>query len=534
MINTHFIDPSEISKLSARDVAYIKHPELFDTFISHRPGLHVFRNLIAAGRKPGVDRSALTSVIREQINGYEISLQEKVNPLIDALESEQTFTVITAHQPVLFSGPMYVFFKAVSAIVLARQIEADNPGCRIIPVFVLGAEDHDFDEINHLNLLGQRIPWEHPSPGGPVGLMTTEGIEAVIENIRGKVAHTPHGEKLIAAMETAFETTTSYGDMSQQFLQQLLADLGVLVVQMSHPVWKKAFVQEMTDDFFDNVSSTLVSETIGQLEEKLGFSAQAMPREINLFYIEPGKRLRIEENKGTYYTVDGDLSWNESALKNAIKNNPESFSPNVILRPLYQEKIFPNLAYVGGGGEIAYWLERKKQFDHYGIPFPVLVRRDSAFFLDKPLLRRVEKLNLRMSDLWKDKDQLIRERIMKQSDQEISTESERKLIEQAFETIRERAIKIDPTLERSTIAEMTKAINSIEIMEKKMVRAEKKNQELFVQQVEYIFERLFPNNSIQERQESFISFYAMYGNEILENLCDLFNPLDGKVKVIEL
>src|SRR6185436_12759892 len=120
-----------------------------------------------------------------------------------------------------------------------------------------------------------------------------------------------------------------------------------------------------------------------------GFKAQAYCRPINLFYMEEGVRERIEPlGDGGYIRVDSKISYTQEEIIAELHSHPERFSPNVILRPLYQEFILPNLAYIGGGGELAYWLERKTQFEHFGVPFPMLVRRNSVLWLDRDANKR--------------------------------------------------------------------------------------------------------------------------------------------------
>ncbi len=534
MINIHFAQPDETGKLAQRDVAYMLNPQQFIPYITALPTIE---NIAGQALFTGISQEHRTWLKEElllQTNGYPDALLQTIQPVMESIEHPNTYTVITAHQPVLFSGPMYVFFKALSAIAVARKAEAAMADCRVIPVLVLGQEDHDFEEVNHLHLWGQRITWEHANPSGPAGMLSLDGIERVISEIRDVVGHTPHGPALTALMEEACSATTDYGSMIRYFLQKLFAETGLLVVHLSPAAMKQRFVDIMMDDILLGTSLNKVTSTIEGIKAGLGFEAQAPPRRVNLFYAEPGMRLRIDYHQGKYIAGDGRFSWSREELANEIKESPEKFSPNVILRPLYQEMLFPNLAYVGGGGEIAYWLERKAQFDHYGVPFPVLVRRDSAFMLDKPVLRRIEKLKLSIADLWKDKHQLIREHLESASEHELALTEARKSIAGVFEQIRNRAVDIDPTLERPVLAEMTRTLNSIENLEKKMVRSEKKNQELLVQQIEYFHDRLFPANSIQERHESFLSFYSMYGPGILETLAGLFDPMDSRIKIIEL
>lgn len=235
---------------------------------------------------------------------------------------------------------------------------------------------------------------------------------------------------------------------------------------------------------------------------------------------------------GQYKVLNTDLSFSAAEMETEIEQHPEYFSPNVIMRPIYQELILPNLAYVGGGGEIAYWLERKSQFAHFKLNFPMLVRRDSALWIDGTTYKKMNKADLCIEDLWQDTDQLIRAYIEKNGTIEISLEKERETLQALFEGLAGKAKATDPNLQKFVLAEHAKSRKSIDQIETRLLRAEKQVHENAISQIRSVKEKLFPNNGLQERYDNFLPFYLRYGNTFFQTLKDNFDPLEKKFWVI--
>ncbi|MEM9991340.1 MAG: bacillithiol biosynthesis cysteine-adding enzyme BshC, partial [Bacteroidota bacterium] len=363
----------DVPQFSERDKAYTTSSEMLRPFYAHEVHLEAFQEVIARKQKAKVNRPLLVEVLQAQYETFTDAKQVRAN--INALSDEQTFTVITAHQPSLFTGPLYFIYKIFSVINLAEGLRKKYPEQQFVPVFVLGSEDHDFEEINHLHLFGKRLEWQSEEQGA-TGTMKTDTLEAVLQELQGILGESEHARSVYATIQKAFTKYSTYAKAMQCLIHELLGQYGLVVCNMNDKRLKTLFVPHIQKEIFEQPSESLVLETQAKLEE-VGFSAQAMPRPINFFYLRDQIRERIVQDGRNFKVLNTEVVFSPEQMQAEIANYPERFSPNVVMRPIYQEVIFPNLAYVGGGGELAYWLERKSQFAHFGVPFPMLIRRNS-------------------------------------------------------------------------------------------------------------------------------------------------------------
>jgi bacillithiol biosynthesis cysteine-adding enzyme BshC len=265
----------------------------------------------------------------------------------------------------------------------------------------------------------------------------------------------------------------------------------------------------------------------------LGYKTQATPREINLFYLQPGQRERIVLENGAYHVLNTELTFTREAILEEIDNHPERFSPNVVLRPLYQEMVLPNLAYVGGGGELAYWLERKSLFEHFETPFPILIRRHSVMWVDRDSVKKKVKFNLDAADLFRDTDTLIREYISANAEAEVSLAAEMEEIERMFEKLATKAAIIDPTLEKAVLADAVKYRSGLEQWQSRLMHAEKQKHEVALQQIRNLIDKFCPGGGLQERYDNFIPYLLKYGDNFVETLVQQLDSFDNGFVVLE-
>lgn len=516
-----------IPLFSSRDKAYIEETLALQPFYKYPVTLESFADVLADKKKEKIDRETLVEVLRRQHNG--LNAPVVVNDNIDKLLNENTFTIVTAHQPSLFTGPLYYIFKIISAINLTQKLAATYPAYEFVPIFISSGEDHDFEEVNHLHLFNKTLTWESGETG-PVGHMKTESLRPVLEELKSILGESDWASKIYQVIENTHSGKENYARAAFELAHELFKSDGLVVLNTNDAALKKLFTPIIKEEIFEQVSQPLVEATFEELG-KAGFPSQATPREINFFYLQKNIRERIVLENEQYKVLNTSLSFSKSEMENEIEEHPERFSPNVIMRPIYQELILPNLAYVGGGGEIAYWLERKSQFAHFGINFPMLVRRDSALWLDGATVKKMNKANLQLEDLWKDTDVLIREYISKFGNVEISLAKERATLQSIFEEIAAKAKTTDPSLEKYVLSEHAKADKSIDQIETRLLRAEKQSNENAISQIRSVKEKLFPNNGLQERYDNFLPYYLKYGEDFFKTLKEHFDPLDKKLKV---
>jgi len=514
---------------SDRDRAYALGDERLLPFFKFHPSLDSFGEAIKNRSARPVPRELLVRVLRRQYESLERTpaIEKNIASLMDGA----TFTVVTAHQPLLFTGPLYFIFKIVSAINLAGDLRKAYPDNHFVPVMILGGEDHDFEEMNHAHLFGRKLVWEAPA-GGPAGRMDTRSLLPVLDQLHGLLGESEQSRELWSLLKKSFTGHQRYGTAMQHFVNSFFKAYGLLVLNMDDPDLKRHFIPYMRRELLEEPSKPLVEETQNKLEQ-LGFAPQAYARPINLFYLTDRARERIIRETGVFSVVNTDVRFSEEEMLEELEAFPERFSPNVVLRPLYQESILPNLAYVGGGGELAYWLERKSQFEHFGLDLPVLIRRNSALWIDSGAAKRMEKLGVGLNDLMRDTEDLVKEWVLKRSDQDLSLSDGRAQLAGLFDDIAGRAQAIDPTLVGAVRAEEARMMKSLEQLEIRLVRGQKQRFDTELGQLRTLKEKLFPGNGLQERYDNFIPYYLRHGQAFFDVLFEALHPTNTDFVVIQ-
>ncbi len=529
----------KVSQLSKTDVAYATGDPVLRPFYKYERKHEAFKQIIEDKSREKIPREILVEVLRKQY--ADLPKINAVSQNIESLLQSTTFTVVTAHQPCLFLGPMYFMYKALTTINLAGAASGLVRGdYKIVPVFVLGSEDHDLEEMNHASLFGKEVKWQ-PDQKGAVGSFSTTQMEEVLEQCHKILGDAEHARYIFSRLENAYDGQKNFAEATQILLHDLLGQYGLVVINMNEKPLKKLFSPIIKAELTEQKAFELVNETTQKLND-LGFKTQAAPREINLFYMIPGLRERIvfepvrpgqPGGNEKYKVLNTDLSFSKTEILEEVDNFPERFSPNVVLRPLFQEMILPNLAYVGGGGELAYWLERKTLFEHFGINFPLLIRRNSVLLIDRENTRKLSRFGISSARIFEDADAIIRFFIEQHAEVEVSLNTEIGDLQKIFDKIALKARTLDPTLENSVRADETRFLQGLEQWESRLMRAEKAKHEVTINQIRSLKNRLFPDGGLQERVENFLPWYLKYGESLFNQLKDKLLPLERGVVVLE-
>lgn len=519
---------SEVDQFSDFDKKYASNPEAFNDYIKYLPELDSFKQALADKSTQEIDRALLVEVLLEQYKAYDTSSQSMDN--INALLDPQTFTLTTAHQANLFTGPLYFVYKILSTINLAEKL-SEHLAQKIVPVFVLGSEDHDLEELNHFQFFNQKMIW-NTTQKGPLGRMSTEGVNEIIEEIAPRIENTSFGPDILKLLREAYQRE-NYGQAISYFVNALFRDYGLVILSMDDARLKRKFIPVIESELKHQTSFEIVSKANAQIEAG-GLKVQAAPREINLFYLDKGIRERIIYENGAYKALNTDLNWSSKELMELLHTSPEYFSPNVILRPLYQDTILPNLAYIGGGGELNYWIQLKSLFEHFNVNFPVLIRRNSVGLIKEKELGQLENLGLSLGDLFQHEHKLIDHFVKSKATIELNVDQEKQDLIAIYEQLSEKAQQLDPTLKGSIASEKTKQIKSLEMILGKMKKAEKRKNETAINKAVKIQSKLFPSNSLQERKQNIIEYYAFNGPDFIKNLKSQLDPLEKKMYFFEL
>jgi len=519
-----------IPQLSSKDKAYSTGNQYLKPFYKHEVNIDSFQHVVSDKSKQNIPRKLIVEVLKEQYESLPTS-EETLNN-INSLLKPNTFTIVTAHQPVLFTGPLYYIFKICSTLNLCKQLNAYYPSNHYVPLFINGGEDHDFDEVNHAFIFNKKLTWEQDK-GGSVGKLKSNTLKNVLSELKILLGDTIEAAEIYDLVHVSYTENELYEKASSALVNAIFGNYGLVTLNMSHKSLKQFFKPIIEKELFEQPSQAIIEKTQQALGD-VGFSVQAHVREINLFYLSENNRNRIEKIDNNFHIVGTNIVFTDAQLRTELDLYPEKFSPNVVLRPLFQEYILPNLAYIGGGGEIAYWLERKAQFDYFNVPFPMLIRRNSALILEEVWEKKWMKLDFKVQDLFADTDALIREFIQRHSGNELSFDNEIEQFSKIVEQIKRKAIKVDPTLEKTIMAEGQKQLKSWEQIATRLTRAEKSKYDVQIQQIRNIKDKLFPGNGLQERHDNFIPLFVRYGLGILDLFIEELNPLEEGFLVISL
>lgn len=473
-------------------------------------------------------RTRLVQALRQQYSSAP-DVVPAVAHNLDLLAEPTTFTVTTGHQLNLLTGPLYFIYKIVTAIKLARQLKEAYPQYNFVPVYWMATEDHDFAEINHFSLFGKRYAWEAATTGGPVGRMPLDGLEAEL------LSQLP--PEVPAFFKKAYTTSNNLAEATRKLTDHLFGEFGLVTLDADRPELKQALVPVLEREIQEQASNKAVQATNTRLAAA-GYKPQVYSRPLNLFFLtDQGKRERLEPDAGGADCVEVTVRntarcHTQAELLELARQHPEQFSPNVVLRPLYQEMLLPNLAYVGGGAEVAYWFQLKEVFATYGVPFPIVLLRNSALYIGKANAGKLKKLGLTAADTFRPLAELKKQVGATMGQEEISLKEQHQLLAAAFQQVQELAQRLDPTLVKTVAAEAQKAAAGLAGLEKRLSKAAETKHETAYSQLAVLKDKLYPEGGLQERSDNVLSILINNPN-FIRQLLEAFDPLALEFTVLE-
>lgn len=519
---------SDVPHFSFKDKFYQTQTEKLRDFISYLPQIEDVQKALENRKKHPVDRMLLQNYLRSQYSEIDVSDLQRIN--IEKMSDENTFTVTTAHQPCLFGGPAYYFYKIFSTIHLAELLNKTYSEHYFVPVFVNGGEDHDFDEVNHMDLFGKKIRWQTEQTGS-VGRFQLDGLDVALGELRDIVGGHPSGTDFVDILDDALSHSRDYNDFVFRWVNAVFSKWGLLVLSMDSKALKEAFRPYMEKEIFHMPSQSLVEETQEQLSH-LGFKSQAHAREINLFYLRDNIRERIVLEGDHYLINNTDYSFTPEEMKQELVDFPERFSPNVVTRPLFQEVILPDVAFVCGGGEVAYWIERKSQFEFFGVFYPMIIRRNSVMVIQNKVAENIEKTGLQVSDFIGVESDIIQKYLDIHATQDIHLDKYRQQIQSIFDEIQNLSIQVDKTLEGYVGKEGHNVIKIVDGVESRLIKAIKNKESIQLNKISNIYAKLHPEGRLQERFEHFLQFQMGAHEDLTEYLVSHLNPFRKELLLI--
>ncbi|MDT0676039.1 bacillithiol biosynthesis cysteine-adding enzyme BshC [Autumnicola musiva] len=526
---------SETNYFSRLILDYLDRKEDLKKFYSRYPEIDNFGQQIEEKMDSFSveNRKVLVEVLETQYENIHTSAATEAN--IKALGKTSTFTVTTGHQLNLFSGPLYFVYKIISTINLTRMLKEKYPEYDFVPVYWMATEDHDFEEISFFNLKGKKFKWnstEERAGKTAVGYLSTEGLQEVFNLFSAEIGVGEDADFLKNLFETAYLKHDNLTNATRFLANELFRAYGLVILDAQDKKLKKLFVPYAKNELFQQISHEKTSKTAEALAG-LGYNIQVNPREINLFYLTEDFRERIIEREGAFYVHEMEnIKWSREELLAELEEHPERFSPNVVMRPLYEEVILPNLCYIGGGGELAYWFELKAYFEAENVTFPILLLRNSVLVQTEKQKSKRENLNISNKELFLKQYELINRKVRKISDIDIDFSPQKEHLKEQFQQMYELAEKTDKTFLGAVKAQEVKQLKGLEHLEKRLLKAQKRKLKDEVTRISKLQNELFPNGALQERQANFSEFYAQHGEEFITTLIEHLNPLDENFKIL--
>lgn len=484
----------------------------FEQFQEDRFSLENFTAKIAAKSESfsKSKRENLVAVLSSQLNTIPLSESQQNN--LQFLAETNTFTVTTGHQLNLFSGPVFFVYKILQTIKTADYLSKKFPNHHFVPVFWMATEDHDFDEINHFSTDKNYYEFNAQS-GGAVGKIVIEDqnfFSGFEEEFKDEV----FGTELILLLKKSFKKGVTLASATRELVNELFSAYGLIIIDGDEKSLKAEMKEVFSDELLEQSLYHSSKTAIDHLTDLYG-KVQVNPREINLFYLTD-TRDRIEFDGSKYQIVDKNITFTTEEIMSELENFPEKFSPNAVMRPVFQETVLPNIAYIGGNAEIMYWLELKDYFAKIDVPFPILIPRNSMLWLPEKTFRKLDKLNLNIKEYFQDFSLLIKDQFLNNNKILAEITSAKNVLVQQFADLKMEAGKTDITFHNLVEAEETRQLKSFGRMEKRLLRAEKIKEKELLERLENLFLEIHPGKTWQERIYNFSVFYRELGADFIK------------------
>jgi bacillithiol biosynthesis cysteine-adding enzyme BshC len=476
-------------------------------FVAYEPNFKGVQKAIAARKGYEVNRPLLVEVLKAQY--ATVPSTKAVNENVNSLLAENTFVVTTAHQPNIFTGPLYFFYKIIHAIQLAADLKKQFPENNYVPVYYMGSEDADIDEVGSFYLGGNKLQWPTNQTGAIGRMKVDDALMSLLKNLEGYWSVKRQGKEAMQVLNKAYQKGATINEATLNLVHHYFGQYGLVVIQPDDTKLKSCFVSVMEKELTTQFSHQALQPTLKKLRTQ--YHVQTEGRALNLFYLKDNIRARIELKNGVYAILDTDFTFTQAEIVAELHAHPERFSPNVILRGLYQETILPGIVFIGGGGELAYWMELKGVFEAAGVHYPVLQLRNSFLFIKEKMAKQWSDLGFTLLDLFTPTNVLEVAYVKVNTKQELSLKTSIQQMELLYTSIKEQAIQIDTTLKDHTMNLSVQSLKKLGELEKKMLKAEKKKQLIGLERIQHVKKELFPENSLQERVDNFAEWVGEYG-----------------------
>ncbi len=529
-IKTSHIEYQQTKSFSNLVVDYLDGNEALKPFYKFESNLAGIQAAIESRTVTNTNRKLLVDVFSKQYENYNASEKTKKN--IELLLKENTFTICTAHQPNIFTGQLYFIYKIIHAIKLADDLNNKMSNNHFVPVYYMGSEDADLNELGEIEINGKKLKWQTSQKGAVGRMIIDTDFIRLIQEIENQLIVEQYGAEIISTIKSLYTLGKSIAQATFEFVHHLFNDYGLLILLPDNGDLKSSFKAIIQDDLLNQQAHKLVLNTVEKFPA--AYKIQTSGRPINLFYLKDNIRERIEETAEGFKVVNTNLTFSKNEMLDELNQFPERFSPNVVLRPLFQELILPNIAFIGGGSELAYWMELKSVFELYDVNYPVLLLRNSFSIIENKTSTLISDLNLTLLDFFEPEIKIIEKYTRENSKLKLDLSDEKFAIENVYQNIKTATGNIDATLVPHTDALLKNALKRITHLEKKMLRAEKKKQEVAITKIKKIKSSIFPNGTLQERVENILPLLAKHGLSFIDVIYTSSESLSQHYSLLEI
>lgn len=489
------------------------------------------------------DKKSVVNAINQFYSAYKPSKKTKVN--IELLGKDKTVAVVTGQQLGILGGPLYTFYKTITAIKLASSLKEKYDDYNFVPVFWLEGDDHDFEEVTELNLINQKnelqkFIYNDNKPEdfnrGNIGrLAFNEGIENFIEEIKSELRETEFSKNVFELFEDSYKSGNTFKKAFSDLIFNLFDEEGLIIFDPQQNeiknLLKPIFKKELSN--FE-VHANEVVKISADLEEV--YHSQVKVKPINLFYSDNNGRYSIEPEDDLFRLKGKRQKFTLIELLDEIENYPDKFSANVLLRPITQDYLLPTGFYVAGPSEISYFAQVMPLYNKFGISEPVIYPRSSVTILEKNIKGVLEKYELNIEDIFVE-EKLLNNRVLNQVADiridDLLNEDEHQ-IAKAMDNIKEKLFGIDPTLKDLSDKTYQKIKQGLDTLKSKAENAQERKHDVALRQIKKASISLYPNNNLQERELNWLYFANKYGMDIIKWIFDEVAINKFEHQVIEL
>lgn len=522
----HRIAYAATKRFSTLVLDHVADDSFLSSFRDHAPTWDGLKAAAGSRQFNPAHRPVLVAAIKRQYAGIELG--DAVSSSIEKLARPDALTITTGHQLCVFLGPLYVPFKLLNTIRLAREAEAKF-GVPVVPVFWMASEDHDRAEIDHAWLGDRRLHWPGAT-GGAVGRMPLEGIDQVVNEACAALGQGTDSARLQALLRECYRADRTLAEATRRFAHALFGRFGLVILDGDDRFLKQLFAPIMREELLNGITQRAVQYADEQLAPR--YAPQAHARAINLFHLRDGHRARIEADGDHYQVMHGGPRFTPQELLLDLEVRPQDYSPNVLLRPLYQESILPNIAYIGGGGELAYWMQLKWLFQAVRVPMPVVLLRTSAALLSAKSDRQREALSIGIEELFEPPHELRTRLARSLNGQAALLTDEAARLQDLMRSARTKASAVDGSLAASSEAASARMQRQLDGLQERIDRALRRKETVALDRLDKILSAVFPGDGLQERRLNFLPLLAERGEPLLDAWMEALDPLDPRFTVL--